>query len=236
VLTRFALLLAALGLFLALGRFNPLFPYYAQLPGLSAFRCPIRFILFIHFAGAIGAAVLWCRLTQIQSVAPLPWKRLAWLLPLPLLAWLAIPALKPLLLSARLSTPWVETLPVLPEFELSAILKSVMWSAGLIVLLVPALRAWRPAQLALLVFILAEQYTFSRWAITDMPQVRLDAVLTTPVPAESENGDRFDYPLPATTRSTWFLSSEFGSREDIAVWIRSGAWTTALRIRAGLPA
>ena len=54
--TLFFLLLAVLGLALALGQFNPLYGRLARLPGFNLFRAPARFLLLYSFAiAALGA-------------------------------------------------------------------------------------------------------------------------------------------------------------------------------------
>jgi hypothetical protein len=190
----FAFPLAGLGLFLALGRFDPLFPLYVKLPGVSVFRCPHRFTLLVDFATAIGAAVLWCRLAQMPQENRPPWKNLAWLLLLPVLAWPALSVLRPVLSSVRQSTVWTEGIPMLCQVEPGGIARGVLWTAVLAALLVLALRAWRLALAGLLVFVLADQYTLVRWA-TKMPAASLAEVYASAVPPVGENACRLDVPI-----------------------------------------
>jgi hypothetical protein len=188
----FALPLAGLGIFLAIGRFNPLFPLYAELPWVSIFRCPSRFIWFVDFAAAVGAAVLWCRLAQVPRETPQPWTSLAWFLLLPILAWRALSAVRPVLVSVRQSTVWTEGVPLLCQVDQGGITRGVLWTGALAVLLVLALRAWRPALAGLLVFIAADQYTVvGLW--TTMPAFSLAEVYARAVPPVS--GDALDVPI-----------------------------------------
>jgi hypothetical protein len=189
-----ALPLAGLGFFLALGRFNPLFPLYATLPGVSVFRCPARFSLLFHFAAAIGAAVLWCRLAQAPGESrPPAWKGLAWFLLPAVLVWPALSALRPVLVSVRQSTVWTEDLPMLCEVDRGGIARGVVWTAVLAVLLVLALRNWRPALAGLLVFVAADQYTLVRWA-PKMPAASLAEVCARAVPPVCGNACRLYSP------------------------------------------
>jgi hypothetical protein len=187
----FALPVAGLGFLLALGRFNPLFPLYAKLPVVSVFRCPSRFTLFVDFAAAIGAAVLWCRLAQVSRENRQPRKGLAWFLLLPVLAWPALSALRPVLVSVRQSTVWTEGVPLLCQVDQGGIARGVLWTTTLAVLLVLALRAWRPALAGLLVFVAADQYTLVRWA-TKLPATSLAEVYASAVPPVSGNTCRLD--------------------------------------------
>jgi len=191
----FALPLAGLRFLLALGRFDPLFPLYAKLPGVSVFRCPSRFTFFVDFAAAIGTAVLWCRLAQAPRENRQPWKGLAWFLLLPVLAWPALSALRPVLVSVRQSTVWTEGIgPLLCQVDHGGIARGVLWTAALAVLLVLALRAWRPALAGLLVFVAADQYTLVAWA-TKMPVASLAEVCARAVPPVNGNECRLDVPI-----------------------------------------
>lgn len=58
----FALLLGAVSLVLAFGRYSPLFPLVRQLPGLSFFRNAYRFTFLTRFALALLAGLGWDRL------------------------------------------------------------------------------------------------------------------------------------------------------------------------------
>ncbi|MGC8837901.1 MAG: hypothetical protein ACP5UM_05740 [Anaerolineae bacterium] len=58
----FALLLGAVSLILAFGRYSPLFPLVRQLPGLSFFRNAYRFTFLTRFALALLAGLGWDRL------------------------------------------------------------------------------------------------------------------------------------------------------------------------------
>jgi hypothetical protein len=177
-----------------LARFDPLFPLYVKLPGVSVFRCPHRFTLLVDFATAIGAAVLWCRLAQMPQENRPPWKNLAWLLLLPVLAWPALSVLRPVLSSVRQSTVWTEGGPLLCQVDQAGIARGVLWTAVLAVLLVLALRAWRSALAGLLVFVAADQYTLVRWA-TKMPAASLAEVYASAVPPVGENACRLDVPI-----------------------------------------
>jgi hypothetical protein len=188
----FALPLAGVGIFLGLGRFNPLFPLYAKLPGVSVFRCPSRFTFFVDFATAIGAAVLWCRLVQAPWNTRQPWKGLAWFLLLPVLAWPALSALRPVLVSVRQSTVWTEGIgPLLCQVDHGGIARGVLWTAALAALLVLALRAWRPALAGLLVFVAADQFTLVRW-VTKVAVAPMAEFCASAVPPVSGNTCRLD--------------------------------------------
>jgi hypothetical protein len=190
----FALPLAGVGIFLAFGRFNLLFPLYGMLPGVSIFRCPSRFIFIVDFAAAIGAAVLWCKLAQMPREARPPWKNLAWFLLLPILAWPALSALRPVLVSVRQSTVWTEGFPLLCQVDQGGIARGVLWTAALALLLVLGLRAWWPALAGLLVFVVADQFTLVRWA-TKEPVAPLAELCASAVPLVSGNTCRLDVPL-----------------------------------------
>lgn len=60
----FALLLGAVSLVLAFGRYSPLFPLVRQVPGLSFFRNAYRFTFLTRFAVALLAGLGWDRLRE----------------------------------------------------------------------------------------------------------------------------------------------------------------------------
>jgi hypothetical protein len=191
-LARFALLLVGLGVFFALGRFNPLFKHYARLPVISLFRGSSRFTLFLHFAAALGAALLWCRLGQ-SSATPSSWKRLVWLALLPAAVVVALPALEPLLAARRAAPIWSEGVPLLCQVDQAAIPSCALWMGVVAALLALALRGWRLALPSLLVFIIAEQYWLNRWVLADMPRASLPELASrNSVP---DSVARYDYPL-----------------------------------------
>jgi hypothetical protein len=63
----FLVTLALVGIFLSLGKYDRLFAFYAQLPGLNIFRVPARYMLFVNFAFA-GVSAL--ALKRLRSVPP----------------------------------------------------------------------------------------------------------------------------------------------------------------------
>ncbi len=85
VLVRAAFVLAGVGLFLAYGRYNPLFESYASLPLLDKIRAPHRSMVVIHLAFGALAAVGFAELSsRARRGAALPWRRLWPLLSVPL--------------------------------------------------------------------------------------------------------------------------------------------------------
>ena len=56
-LCRFLGILAFAGMFLALGKYNLVFPWYAKLPVIGLFRAPARYTILTDFAVAAGAAL-----------------------------------------------------------------------------------------------------------------------------------------------------------------------------------
>ena len=91
--TRQLLLLLALSLFLALGRFNPANWLLARLPGFDLFRVPARWLLWYALAMALLAGLGYQRLTQARH-RELRWPLLAGAVLLGLLilwAYLAVP-------------------------------------------------------------------------------------------------------------------------------------------------
>ena len=78
-LARFLGIVAFAGLFLALGKYNLVFPLYARLPVIGLFRGPARYTVLVDFAVAAGAALALDRLRAVGgqlSLSPLV-KRLA---------------------------------------------------------------------------------------------------------------------------------------------------------------
>jgi hypothetical protein len=68
--TRAALLLALLGLFLALGLFNPLYWLLARLPGFDLFRVPARWLVLYALGAALLAGVGLERLRRYPFTVP----------------------------------------------------------------------------------------------------------------------------------------------------------------------
>jgi hypothetical protein len=66
----FLFALAILGIFLSLGRYNRLFVFYTQLPGLNIFRVPARYMLFANFAFAGASALALKRLRTLPPGKP----------------------------------------------------------------------------------------------------------------------------------------------------------------------
>jgi hypothetical protein len=58
-LTRFLGIIGFAGMFLALGKYNLLFPLYARLPVIGLFRGPARYTILTDFAVAAGVAIAW---------------------------------------------------------------------------------------------------------------------------------------------------------------------------------
>ncbi|NLE75902.1 MAG: YfhO family protein [Chloroflexi bacterium] len=71
----FALLLAALSLLLALGRYSPLFELVRRLPGLHLFRNSIRFTFLTRLALALLAGLGWQCLQGLPPQAARRWSR-----------------------------------------------------------------------------------------------------------------------------------------------------------------
>jgi len=71
-LTRFLGVVGFTGLFLALGKYNLLFPLYARLPIIGLFRAPARYTVLIDFAVAAGAALALDHLQAIGGQFSLP--------------------------------------------------------------------------------------------------------------------------------------------------------------------
>ncbi len=84
-------LLAAAGIFLALGLYNPVYWWLAELPGFNLFRVPARWLVLLALGGAmlagLGAEALWARIRAFQDAPAggggwraLPWAEIAPLL------------------------------------------------------------------------------------------------------------------------------------------------------------
>ena len=103
-----AILLAALGLFLALGQFNPLYQLLARLPGFDLFRVPARWLALYGLGVALLAGVGW---ELVVGGRPADWSRpvrLATALLLGLMAWgaLAVPLARVIPLGAESAAEW----------------------------------------------------------------------------------------------------------------------------------
>ena len=64
-LTVGASVLCAASLVLAVGRFSPLFPYYARLPGVGVFRGPARFFVLAQLGAAVLSAIAFSDLVGV---------------------------------------------------------------------------------------------------------------------------------------------------------------------------
>ena len=74
-ITAFMVALTGLGLFMALGKYNPLYPYlFALIPGLDLFRVPARWLLIYTF-GVCGLAALGGELVHDLGRRMIPVKR-----------------------------------------------------------------------------------------------------------------------------------------------------------------
>ena len=127
-----ALVLAGVGLFLALGAFNPLYWLLARLPGFDLFRAPARWLALYALGAALLAGAGW----QTLAARPADWRR----------------SLRAFLLAALLLMVWglvgaflVRWIPTGPEapFELPGPLTVLGWLVEVGALLLAATQAAR---------------------------------------------------------------------------------------------
>lgn len=201
----FAVALLAIGLFAALGRYNPWFAVYSRLPGMSCFRCPGRFLVLVEFAAAVGAALLWRHLSQRRPDGRLSAKHLGLcLLPLTVLA---LAGLAPILGSVRRGTSWPEGRPQLCLVEPTQIVEGLLWTAGFTGLL--GLCLWKGGRFALsglLVFTLAEQYRLAEYWWTETSQQSLAEIYASvPPPPDDCHGGRCQGPPVGFTSNLFNL-------------------------------
>lgn len=93
-LVKGAIVLGAVALVLAFGQYTPAFPLMARLPFLGLFRGSSRFVLLVHLAGAILAAVAFADVATLRG--PLPRGALRPLLAAPLASLAGVAFLKAL--------------------------------------------------------------------------------------------------------------------------------------------
>ncbi|MBK8985130.1 MAG: YfhO family protein [Chloroflexi bacterium] len=134
-----ALALTAVGLFLALGLFNPLYWLLARLPGFDLFRVPARWLALYALGAALLAGV------GLESVIRQPYAAARMPLRVPRSAFLVIF----LLLAWNLAAGFLSRImPIGPEapFERPSPLTWVLWSAELALLI--GLLRWRRGEWA----------------------------------------------------------------------------------------
>jgi hypothetical protein len=134
-------------LFLAFGRFTPLFHVVSQIPYVNKFRFPARYLLLFHFAAAVLTAIAFADWVELaRDRVRIPWRRLWPVLLVPAAAVFFAVGLKvaPWAMPAALLQPDLVSFPAIRIGLLpivTATLLVVMFSRG-----------FRPALPALLVF------------------------------------------------------------------------------------
>ncbi|HEV3167283.1 MAG TPA: hypothetical protein VGZ22_24960, partial [Isosphaeraceae bacterium] len=167
------LVLAAMGLgtialVLAVGKYSPVFRVSWRMPLMSLFRVPARYVVLVHGAVAVLAAVAFADLARVSSRRQaMPWRAL-WPLGLLPVASLAITA-GVVLLARR----WPE--PLLSEYIASrhALVAGPVLIFGTTALVVAAARGWSHALVGLLLFAGLDQGVYAVTYLRSFPRVSL---------------------------------------------------------------
>lgn len=164
-----ALALGALGLVLALGKYGYLYRLQPDLPLVGLFRVPSRYILLLHFALAIAAAIAFVDISELaRRRERTPWRKL-W--PLALLPVASV-------LVAGLGL-WALTSPDSSVWMISKLARRVTTAAQILVgpilmilataIVVAASRGQRYALAGIIVFAAADQAFYGFRYILDPP-------------------------------------------------------------------
>jgi hypothetical protein len=81
------IVLCSLALILALGRYNPLYRHFVELPVVGWLRIPARYTIVLHFTGAVFAAIAFADLLRGDPSGELR-RRSRWIWAIPAASWL----------------------------------------------------------------------------------------------------------------------------------------------------
>ena len=146
--------LAALSLWLAVGRYGGLYPWLAQLPVLSGLRAPARHIVLFQFALAGIAGIAFDDLATMGARPRIEPRRL-W----PLAAVVAIALATPIAAASLAGSEWAGA----HAMRLSPWLRSAPWSAAIIVLALLMIAAARGRSWAIPVIVAVTVADLAAW-------------------------------------------------------------------------
>jgi hypothetical protein len=150
LLAKMSLAVAVPALLLAFGKYTPLYEFITRLPLVGLFRVPARYLLLVHLAEAVLAAVAFADLCRLVEQGDAPPARLHWLWTIPIVALAAVfvaPPLSRIGFAPELYAP----LGLRRQLILGVLL--VLVATGLVVL---AARGRRRALLAIVLFLAAD--------------------------------------------------------------------------------
>lgn len=187
-LARALLVLAALGLVLALGRWGGVYTWLSLLPGVGAFRAPARHILLFHMALAgIAGLVFDDLLAIVREREKVPLRRF-W--PLACLALLSV--ITTLAAAAVADSPWAAA----QGFRLSSLTHSAPWACLLIAVATLVTMAGQGFRWAVPAIVLLAAADLGVWGYFDLyrgPSGTIAAIAASaPVPPEARPGDSFE--------------------------------------------
>jgi hypothetical protein len=186
-----ASLIGAIALTLAFGSHNPLFAFYTRLPILSKFRISARYVLLVHLATALLAAIALADLrdwAQRSGTDRMGWRRL-WPLAIPMGISLVVGVGAELLARAW---PGFALSPFLATMDRA--LAGVALVATATVFAMAAARGWRPALAGLVLFAAVDQALYGLSFLRRNPPMDLASLLRTRALPPVAPGERIMVP------------------------------------------
>ncbi len=185
-----ATILGVLALILALGKHAYLYSLQTHIPIVGWFRAPARYVVLVHFAIAILAAIAYADLGTRRRRVP-GFRQLAWLTPVALLSVATAFAVDPLSRFTR------EAFSVFDRASPLAVATGPALALAALLLVVGAARGSRAALWLLIPFTVADQTAFGMRQMFSRPPERLDRIVERLATPEENSEHRLNWGLTA---------------------------------------